>query len=243
MGERWKEIWNKDKEFTFSKICVGGVKDEFTVYRELKKLDGFDVSVEDAEAYYRRFYDATVAVWNHVREATGVCSAYEVGCGSGANLYLLQNRGMKVGGIDYSSFLADIARQVVEDRGSIRTDEAIMLDVEEKYDIVFSDSVFAYFPDEAYGLKVLEKMYEKASKVVMLQEVFDKSMQQECEAYRRKRFADYEERYRGLEKIFYDKEMFSRFAEARHCRIEFSGVDNEYYWNSKYLFNCCIYKK
>lgn len=239
MGERWKEIWNKDKEFTFSEMEE---KDEFTVYRELKKLDGFDVSVEDAEAYYRRFYDATIAVWNHVRETTGVCSAYEVGCGSGANLYLLQNRGMKVGGIDYSSFLADIARQVVEDRGSIRTDEAIMLNVEEKYDIVFSDSVFAYFPDEAYGLKVLEKMYEKASKVVMLQEVFDKSMQQECEAYRRKRFADYEERYRGLDKIFYDKEMFSRFAEARHCRIEFSGVDNEYYWNSKYLFNCCIYK-
>ena len=239
MGERWKEVWNKDKEFTFS--AMKG-KNEIAIYRELKKLDGFDVSVEDAEAYYRRFYDETTTAWDHIRRTTGVCSAYEVGCGSGANLYLLQNRGMKVGGIDYSVSLTDVARQIVEDGESIRTDEAARLDVDVKYDVVFSDSVFAYFPDEAYGLKVLEKMYEKASKVVMVWEVFDKSMQTECEAYRREMYADYDERYRGLDKVFYDREMFSRFAEERHCRIEFSGVDNEYYWNSKYLFNCCIYK-
>lgn len=131
----------------------------------------------------------------------------------------------------------------MKDSGRIRTDEAVRMDTEEKYDVVFSDSVFAYFPDEEYGLKVLEKMYEKATKVIMVQEVFDKSMKQECEAYRRKMYADYDERYRGLDKVYYDREMFARFAGERHCRIEFSSVDNEYYWNSKYLFNCCIYKK
>lgn len=238
MGDRWKEIWNKGKEFTLS----GMDKDEFTVYRELKRLDGFDVSIRNMEAYYRKFYDSTIAVWDHVRENVKIYSTYEVGCGSGANLYLLQNRGMKVGGIDYSVTLSDIARQVVKDSGSITTDEAVRLSVNEQYDAVFSDSVFAYFPNESYGLEVLEKMYEKASKIIMVWEVFDKSLQQECEAYRRKMYADYEERYQGLDKIFYDREMFSRFAEERNCRIEFSGVDNEYYWNSKYLFNCCIYK-
>lgn len=238
MGDRWKEVWNKDKEFTLSWM----EKDEFAVYRELKRLDGFDVNVEDAEAYYWKFYDLTVSLWDHVRETAGVHSAYEVGCGSGANLYLLQNRGMKVGGIDYSVSLSDIARQVVKAYRNITTDEAVRLNTDEKYDAVFSDSVFAYFPNEAYGLEVLKKMYEKASKVIIVQEVFDKSIWQECEAYRRKMYADYEERYRGLDKVFYDKEMFSRFAQERHCRIEFNGVDNEYYWNSKYLFNCCIYK-
>lgn len=239
MGDRWKEIWNKDKKFTLSGIG----SDEYTIYRELKRLDGFDVSVEDEEAYYRRFYDETAAVWGHIRETVDVCSAYEVGCGSGANLYLLQNRGIKVGGIDYSVSLSDIARQVVKDGESIRTDEAVRMDMDEKYDVVFSDSVFAYFPNEAYGLEVLERMYEKAIRVVMVREVFDKSMQHDCEAYRRKMYADYEKRYLGLDKIFYDKGMFSRFASERHCRIEFDGVDNEYYWNSKYLFNCCIYKE
>ena len=124
MENRWKEIWNKNKEFTFSEKEG---EDEFAVYRELKRLDGFDVSIEDAEAYYRRFYDETVDVWNQVRKRIDVRSAYEVGCGSGANLYLLQNRGMKVGGIDYSDSLSNIARQIVTDRGSIRTDEAIRM--------------------------------------------------------------------------------------------------------------------
>lgn len=147
-----------------------------------------------------------------------------------------------MGGIDYSTSLTDIARQVVRDSGNICTAEATVLDADEIYDAVFSDSVFAYFPDEEYGLEVLKRMYEKASKVVMVREVFDKSMKQECEVHRRKLYADYDERYRGLDKIYYDREMFSCFARERHCRIEFSGVENEYYWNSKYLFNCCIYK-
>lgn len=239
MENRWKEIWNKNKEFIFSEKEG---KDEFAVYRELKRLDGFDVSIEDAETYYRRFYDETIDAWNRVRKQGDIRTAYEVGCGSGANLYLLQNRGIKVGGIDYSDSLSNIARQIVTDGGSIRTDEAIRIDTGEKYDAVFSDSVFAYFPDEAYGLKVLEKMYEKATRIVMIREVFDKSVKQECEAYRKSMYADYEERYQGLDKVFYDREMFNRFAEERLCQIEFSEVNNEYYWNSKYLFNCCIYK-
>lgn len=239
MGNRWKEVWNKDRKFMLSEMS----EDEFTAYRELKRLDGFDVNVENAEAYYRRFYDETVAVWNNIRGRQDVHSAYEVGCGSGANLYLLQNRGMQVGGIDYSAAMTDIARQIVKDCGSITTDEAIRLNTDEKYDAVFSDSVFAYFPDETYGLEVLKKMYEKASRVIIVREVFDKSMQHECEAYRRKMYEDYEERYQGLDKTYYDKEMFSRFAEERHCRIVFDEVNNEYYWNSKYLFNCYIYKQ
>lgn len=241
MENRWKEIWNKEKEFTLP--LKGGDEDEFAVYRELKRLDGFDVSVGDAEAYYRRFYDETVAAWLRLGKKGEIRSAYEVGCGSGPNLYLLERRGIRAGGIDYSATLADIARKVVKDGGDIRTDEAVNMDTDEKYDIVFSDGVFAYFPDEAYGLAVLEKMYEKATKVVMVREVFDKALREACEAHRKKLFVGYEERYRGLDKVFYEREMFARFAKERNCRIEFGGVENEYYWNSRYLFNCCIFKK
>lgn len=42
-----------------------------------------------------------------------VNSVYEVGCGSGANLYLLKNRGIQVGGIDYSRSLVDTAKKIV----------------------------------------------------------------------------------------------------------------------------------
>ena len=156
MESRWKEVWNKDREF----ILPEKGKDEFTVYRELKRLDGFDVSIEDAEAYYRKFYDETIAAWDQLQEATAICSAFEAGCGSGANLYLLQNRGIKVGGIDYSASLTGIARQVVEDGGSIRTDEAVKMDINEKYDIVFSDSV-PTFRVKRMGWKYWKKCTKK----------------------------------------------------------------------------------
>lgn len=239
MGDRWKEVWNtKGADFK----AIDREQDEFACYRELKKLDGFDVSIENAETYYRRFYETAINMWKYIQEKTDFRSAYEVGCGSGANLYLLKNRGVKVGGIDYSKPLSDIAGKVLKDEDSVQMGEAVFMTVDEKYDMVFSDSVFAYFPDETYGLKVLEKMYEKAIRVVVLSEVFDKAMKKECENYRREKLADYDELYQGLDKVFYDRGMFERFAKEHQCRIEFTEVDNEYYWNSRYLYNCYIFK-
>lgn len=51
--------------------------------------------------------------------------------------------------------------------------------------MVLSDSVFAYFPSAQYGESVLEKMFEKANKVVAILEIFDENLQDECNAYRK----------------------------------------------------------
>lgn len=239
MDNKWKEIWNKKGEH-FDELLLK--MDEFTVYSELKRLDGYDVSVENKEAYYRSFYDSAVSMWETIKSETGMVSAYEVGCGSGANLYLLKNRGIKVSGIDYSVNLANIAGTVVGDSNCIEIDEALHMPTEEKFDVVFSDGVFPYFADEAYGEAVLEKMYAKANKVVLLSEIFDKAKKAECEEYRRSMLDGYDQKYVGLDKVFYSRDMFHQFAKEHRCRIEFSDVTNEYYWNSKYLFNCFLYK-
>ena len=238
MGNRWKEIWNKKGE-NFDELL--SEKDEFAVYRELKRLDGYDVSVENGEAYYRNFYNSAVSMWERINDEIGLTSAFEVGCGSGANLYLLKNRDIKIGGIDYSANLANIARKMVGER-CIETGEAADMMTDEKFDVVFSDGVFPYFADETYGEAVLEKMYEKAQKAIIILEIFDKATKAECEKYRRAMLDDYDEKYAGLDKTFYDRDMFRRFAEKHECRIEFSDVKNEQYWNSKYLFNCFLYK-
>ncbi len=238
MNNKWKEIWNK-KEGNLDKLL--SETDEFAVYRELKRLDGYDVSVKEAELYYRNFYDSAVGMWERINDEIGVVSAYEVGCGSGANLYLLKNRDMKVGGIDYSVNLADIARKMVGEK-CIETGEAADMMTDEKFDVVFSDAVFPYFSDEAYGEAVMEKMYEKARKAIIILEVFDKATKEECEKHRRAMLEDYDKKYAGLDKMFYDRDMFIRFAKEHGCRIEFSDVKNEQYWNSKYLFNCFLYK-
>lgn len=239
MNQCWKEIWNgKGKDYK----VPGHGADEFSVYRELKRLDGYDVSVGDPEEYYRSFYDSAVKMWEQVIKDYGVCSAYEAGCGSGANLYLLQKRGIQTGGIDYSEGLVSIARKVLGDSTEITAGEAVDIETESRYDMVFSDGVFAYFPDEEYGRRVLEKMFEKARKAVIILEVFDKELQEECEEYRCRMLDGYQKKYEGLDKVFYSREMFTEFAQEHGCRIEFGRMENEYYWNSRYLFHCFLYK-
>lgn len=240
MTDKWKDIWN-GRDTDMASIRDGA--DEFAVYSRLKEMDGFDVAVGDRKAYYSSFYHAALELWQRMIERLDIQSVYEIGCGSGANLYLLKNRGIKVGGLDYSEKLAGAAQEILGKEGNfISVGEAADLATEEKWDVLFCCSVFEYFPDAGYGLKVLEKMYEKATKAVIVLEVFDKALQEECEQHRRKTIDNYDEKYKGLGKTFYTRDMFMQFAQERHSRIEFTEVDNPYYWNSRYQYNCILYK-
>ena len=236
MGNLWKNVWNNKKS---DEIVQG---DEFTCYSKLKRLDGFDVNVENEDEYYRSFYEAFHRLWNYIYDKTKAKSVFEIGCGSGPNLYLLQNKGIIIGGVDYSSSLIEKAKEVLR-ISDVFVGEAIETPLFPQYDILLSDSVFAYFQDVSYGEQVLEKMYEKAKKAIVLLELFDKDMENECISYRRNMMENYDELYKGLDKVFYPKELFIKFAREHDCDIEFTQVSNQFYWNSKYMYNCFLYKK
>lgn len=90
----WKAIW---KNKSVDKVDTN---DEFAMYCALKKADGFDVAVEDGENYYRAFYNGWLNFYEelvgYVREPKSV---FEIGCGSGVNLYMFRNRlDCRVGG-------------------------------------------------------------------------------------------------------------------------------------------------
>lgn len=180
-------------------------------------------------------------MYEKIKQTKEVKSVFEVGCGSGANLYLLKNRNIKVGGVDYAGILVDVANEILGEN-AVDIGEAAAFDVSPKYDIVLCDSVFAYFSDEEYGAAVLQKMYDKAEKGVFISEIFDKALEDECNRHRKAMIENYDEKYKGLDKTFYSRDMFISFAKEHDCRIEFSDVTNEYYWNSRYLFNCFLYK-
>ena len=94
-----------------------------------------------------------------------------------------------------------------------------------------------------YGQKVLERMWAKTEKMVVVTEVHDQEKKDEHMAYRRKCVENYDEVYAGLDKTFYTREMFLQFAEEHGGRCEIVQPDNELYWNNRFVFDCYLYKE
>ena len=137
---QWNRIWsNRTSDIALS-------NDIFDMFCKLKKADGFDT--QEIIGYYEAFFEE----WHNVT------SVYEVGCGSGVNLYLFQQikKLDVVGGCDYSEALVKLARKVIKAE-KLQCMEADHVFTEPKYDLVLADSVFQYFQDAEYGMRVLEK--------------------------------------------------------------------------------------
>lgn len=236
---RWRSIWENR---TVANLNLN--KSEFEIFCDLKKADGFDVSVGSEDDYYRIFYDTWKEMYqNIINFAGGIRSVYEVGCGSGVNLFLFQNRVEEkalLGGIDYSASLVDIAKRIVSSDDLI-CGEAKDMDETRKYDLVMSDSVFQYFEGIDYAEKVLRKMITKADKLVYIGEIHDSSLKEEWLGKRRKSLKHYDEIYEGLPKNFYSRDWINHIARDYNRKTYFTEVDNKEYWNSRYLFNCYIY--
>lgn len=238
-NNKWKSIWDKKRS---DKLDLN--RNEFDIFCDLKKADGFDVSVHDEQNYFQAFYHEWLEMYQLVNEFTKneLHSVYEVGCGSGVNLYLFQNRIKEcaLGGLDYSQGLIDIAKNVVCDADLV-CGSAQNLDTAIKYDLVMADSVFQYFSSEEYAQDVLNKMILKSNKLVYISELHDITLREEWLAYRRKSMDDYDQIYEGLDKMFYSKEWITDIATQHNKQVRFTKGNNPEYWNSKYIFNCFIF--
>ena len=62
-------------------------------------------------------------------------------------------------------------------------------------------------------------------------------------AYRRAAIPDYNERYKGLSKLFYRRSFFADFARSHSLRIEYPAIEMEGYWNTPFVFNCFMYRE
>lgn len=232
----WKETWNKrDKEIQITDNI-------FDMFCRLKKADGYDTLIEDG------YYEGLFEEWKRTNEdlsrnGVSFASVYEVGCGSGVNLYLYKNlfNIKKLGGIDYSKPLIEIAEQVLKD-AELEYGEAVEIDVCSKYDLVLSEGVFIYFQDVQYGMQVFEKMYEKAEKVVVIKDVYDLEKKDACMAVRRASVENYDERYKGLEKTFYSRDSFVKFAKEKNCKYSIVEPQNKHYWNNDFTFDFYLFK-
>lgn len=237
---KWKSIWNNRKSVDIE------TDNSMQIYKTLKRTDWFDtITWDDAEWYYNSFYNMWKEDDEMIRNLVwDINSVYEIWCGSWATLFLYKNKypELKAGWIDYSLSLSDTAKKVLWDDVDITCDEAVNLDTSKKFDLVYSDSVFVYFTDIEYAKKVLEKMNQKANKAIMVTEVYDNKFKEECINYRKSQIDNYEEKYKWLDKLFFDKKFFEDFAREHNLKIKFFDVNNKYYWNSKYMFSVLMTK-
>ncbi len=170
-------------------------------------------------------------------------SIFEVGCGSGAFLYPFWKRGYKVTGVDRSEALIDIAKNAMPNVPfSVCDANAIPLD--DKYDHVFSSSVFHYFPDLEYAEQVLVKMIQKAVKKIMICDVPDLASKKQAENFRRGELplGEYDAKYRGLEHLYYSKKWFHEKLAGYNCHLEIFDQNLKDYGNNRFRFNVVISK-
>lgn len=241
MENKWHEIWRKRS--ADETILNSG--DKRKVFLELKRIAGWDATGDMLE--YEQFYSQYIQTKNELlfdagKQVHPVTSIFEIGCGCGANLYLFQNDGFSVGGIDYSDTEIKIAQSVLENPRELVCDEAVNTSAAIQYDAVLSNSVFSYFGSYDYAERVMEIMVQKAKHSIGIIDIHDIERKKDFIEFRKQTISDYEERYKELPKFFYDKAFFLNFAWKHNMSVRFSKPDMQGYWNNDYVFNCFFTK-
>lgn len=240
MENNWKGLWG-NRSADKATLRDGDVRQ---IFLELKRSNGFDV-VEGGipyKSFLNQYQEMKERLSRPIPEGTDLQSVYEVGCGSGANLFLFENDGIACGGIDYSESLLRCAKQVLR-TADIRCDEAFQLPEAPQYDAVISLGVFSYFLDEAYAETVLERMANKANYAIGVLDIPNVAKREDYYAYRKRLIPDFETRYLGLPRQFYSKSFFETFAQKHNMDVEIHPMTMEYYWNSQFNFDCYLYKR
>jgi trans-aconitate methyltransferase len=229
----WHEIWNKRSITSLNQLNNINLQD-------LILADGFDSGIgkinSESWEQYIRFISKKL-------DLTPSDSIFEIGCGSGAFLYLWYKEGHRVGGIDYSEKLISFAKQVM--KGMIfQVSDANKVNTDEKFDIVVSNGVFFYFKNYTYANEVIEKMIMKARKTIAILELPDLAKKEESESARRAALpqGEYDKKYEGLKHLYFERDWFTQFSDKYGYKIETFDHIIKGYGNSPFRFDIVIKK-
>ena len=231
MNINWQHIWDK-------KGFAPTANHSLT---QLIKFNGFDTGCGS----YRE--DQWKKLIKDFIDRTGIMpkdKVLELGCGSGAFLYVLnQSVRAKYFGLDYSMPLLNVAKRVLKQAKfcCAEADEDAFGD--EKFDIIFSHSVFHYFEDLEYAYNVLDRWTRRLSKggKLVLMDLNDIALQKEYHDFRKigaTHPGSYDKKYKLLHHLFLNKSDLERqLIELNMSNIEFFPHSVREYGNSIFRFN------
>lgn len=230
----WKNIWNNRTHL---------ITESQSDFMYMKYLNGFDVI--EGQLNEQDFKNQILSILKYFEEHKYTLhTLFEVGCGSGANFMVAQEYGLKTGGLDYSQSLIEVAQKYLDDKFTIELiqDEAVNLDSTLQYDLILSNSVFSYFANEDYAEETLNKMVKKSKIGIVLLDIHDIEKEEQYDEYREQTIPNYQERYRGLSKLFYPKQFFIDFAEKQNLKLEIKKSYLKNYWNPEFVYDCYFVK-
>lgn len=227
----WKKIWNKRSPIFKKTISL----------IDLLKRDGFD---KGAGRHNERGFREHIEKISVILDIKGKDSMFEIGCGSGAFLYLFYKKGHKVGGVDYSVPLILSAKKAMPGMDFV-IGEAGAIDTKKKYDFVVSNGVFEYFESLEKAEKVLKKMLAKGKKAIAVLDTPNLEFRKKSEKFRAKKIGvvEYKNKYKNLKHLYYRKEWFLKISNRLgYKNIYILDQDIRDYGNSRFRFNVFIRK-
>lgn len=127
---------------------------------------------------------------------------------------------------------------------NFRCCEAIKLNVSKKFNVVISNSVFQYFESYYYAEIVVIKMLNMTKKKIAVLDINDIDKRNDAEKLRRGALSEeeYENKYSGLNHLFYDKTFFIDIARRFDYTIDIFSQNIKHYGNNPFRFNVIITK-
>lgn len=234
----WKKIWNK--KMANEELLN---KDFETAFMELKRLTGNDTTGKGVEfqSFMKQYADIKTNICNDGKWK--IKSVFEVGCGSGPFLLAFQRDGYKIGGVDYSKSLINVAQKILANPIELYCGEANNINEDIMYDCIMSNSVFEYFESDEYAIDVLKKMMNKARYSIAVLDVHDNEKREQYLQYRRSIIKNYDEKYKNLKKKFFEKKFFENFASENQLTIKIKKGNVEGYWNNQFTYDVYMYKE
>lgn len=229
--DKWQSIWSKKDLMPNSTQSLNN----------LIVANGFDTGVGSySEDKWREMVFDFLKRTNFTENAT----VLELGCGSGAFLFSL-NELVKANyfGLDYSPSLLNIAKTALPKAHLIAKEAKSSVFDDVYFDIIFSHSVFQYFPSMVYAEDVITMWCKKikgGGKLVLL-DINDKEKENDYHnermlAYRNP--SEYYKTYEGLSHLFFDKVRLRKILKKCGMKeIEMFPHAVADYGNSKFRFN------
>lgn len=237
----WWQVWQRKGRAASARLENGAPGG--WALPELLAFNGYDSAAATMTTENWLRYTGYLATKLGIEPGSAVC---EVGCGAGALLLPLWQRGARAWGVDYSEGLIRVCRDVMPS-GCFAVGEAARLPLESgQFDAVFSNGVFIYFPDLAYAEEAFAEKARllKPGGSMALLDMNDAARREEFVAVKIRTLgkALYESTYRDHHHLFYSRDWVREQAAAHGLDASVEDQVLEGYPNAEFRFNAFLRK-